>query len=195
MASPSWESTWFGVARRFFLYGGGKEFNPYSDEVDRIVDYMIALEAALVPERDFVSRRLRERAARILQANGQADPGTIALMRDCYGVRSTIAHGGALSDDQRTLVRTKRQAFEAAVRQILAATLRTLPAGDHEHQQALAARYDISDDVRVAKLVEDFRAIKTNDAKAQAVQSLAGQAKPPQMEPNGFSSARTPQKN
>lgn len=25
--SPSWRSDWFGVARRFFLYGGAKEFN------------------------------------------------------------------------------------------------------------------------------------------------------------------------
>ena len=45
----AWDSTWFGVARRFFLYGGAKEFNCHKDpgteinEVDRIVDYMIAI--------------------------------------------------------------------------------------------------------------------------------------------------------
>ena len=52
--SPAWRSSWFAVARRNFLYGGAKEFNCYTErqtgieinEVDRIVDYMIALEAA-----------------------------------------------------------------------------------------------------------------------------------------------------
>jgi hypothetical protein len=33
------------VAKRFFLYGGGKEFNTYIGELDRILDYAITLES------------------------------------------------------------------------------------------------------------------------------------------------------
>ena len=58
---------WFEIARRFLLYGGSKEFNTHFDEVDRIVDYNISLESTLVFEGDFVSRRLRERAIRLLK--------------------------------------------------------------------------------------------------------------------------------
>jgi hypothetical protein len=45
-SSPAWSSTWFGIARRFFLYGGSKEFSVDRNQIDRIVDYVIALEAA-----------------------------------------------------------------------------------------------------------------------------------------------------
>ena len=38
-----WNSTWFQIARRFFLSGGAKEFNLHWDIVDRIVDYMVLL--------------------------------------------------------------------------------------------------------------------------------------------------------
>jgi len=44
------------------------EYNPKHNEVDRIVDYMTALEAILVPERDgIIGRRLRERAVSLLK--------------------------------------------------------------------------------------------------------------------------------
>ncbi|MCD6271680.1 MAG: hypothetical protein J7K30_02260 [Deltaproteobacteria bacterium] len=47
LSLPNWSSVWFKTARRFFLYGGGKEYNPRHDLVDRIVDYITALEAIL----------------------------------------------------------------------------------------------------------------------------------------------------
>ena len=52
--SQSWSSDWFAAARRFFLCGGAKQFNPKWDDVDRIVDYATALESTLVPEKDYV---------------------------------------------------------------------------------------------------------------------------------------------
>jgi hypothetical protein len=55
--SPSWTSDWFAAARRFFLSGGAKQFNPKRDDVDRIVDYATALESTLVPEKDYNTRR------------------------------------------------------------------------------------------------------------------------------------------
>jgi len=166
---PGWRSAWFVVARRFFLYGGGKEFNPHFDDVDRIVDYMIALEATLVPEHDFVGRRLRERASRIIGN----DEGIAALLRDFYGVRSTIAHGSAISDKQRRLTSTRREEIESAVRRILTSALSVLPEGDAERCQALAALYDVSDEVRVNKIVEDFRAIRTAANRADALRLLS----------------------
>jgi hypothetical protein len=57
---------WFSVARRFFLCGGAKEFNPYIGELDRILDLSITLEAVLVFETEFVNRLLRRRAISLL---------------------------------------------------------------------------------------------------------------------------------
>ena len=48
--SQSWGSAWFAAARRFFLSGGAKQWNPKWDDADRILDYAAALEATLVPE-------------------------------------------------------------------------------------------------------------------------------------------------
>lgn len=51
--SRSWSSDWFAAARRFFLSGGAKQFNPGWDDVDRIVDYATVLESTLVPEKGY----------------------------------------------------------------------------------------------------------------------------------------------
>ena len=59
--SQSWSSDWFATAKRFFLSGGAKPFDPKGDDVDRIVDYAKALESALVPERDYNTRRVSRR--------------------------------------------------------------------------------------------------------------------------------------
>jgi hypothetical protein len=72
---PGWKSAWFNVSHRYFLWGSSKEFNIGREhiedwELERILDYYTALEAAIVPEHDFVSRRLRERAAVLLQISG-----------------------------------------------------------------------------------------------------------------------------
>jgi hypothetical protein len=64
-SSQSWGSQRFTVARRFFLYGGAKEFNPGLSEVDRVINYATALEAVLVPETDFSRSRCANRAARL----------------------------------------------------------------------------------------------------------------------------------
>jgi hypothetical protein len=64
--SQSWSSDWFATARRFFLYGGAKPFNPQWEEVDRILDYATALESTLVPEKDYNTRRLSRRAAALI---------------------------------------------------------------------------------------------------------------------------------
>lgn len=179
--SLAWKSCWFGVARRYFLYGGAKEFNCYlerqsgveNNEVDRVVDYMIALEAALVPERDFVSRRLRERAAHLICADPVESEATKKLLRELYDVRSTIAHGSPLSDEQRCFLERERENFENVVRKSLVESLRKFPAADVTRKDTLSRLWDISDGDRAQKLFEDFGKIKDLREKSILLQRLS----------------------
>ena len=93
LSGSNWSSSWFKTARRFFLYGGGKEYNPRHDSVDRIVDYITVLETILVPEKDFVGRRLRDRAAVLLKKYDYVSE-VRDLLKQFYSVRSTVVHGG-----------------------------------------------------------------------------------------------------
>jgi hypothetical protein len=132
-AAAQWDSVWFAVSRRFLLYGGGKEFNAnFESEVDRVIDFMTALEAALVPESDFVSRRLRERAERLLDLSGNPDLAAKRLINQMYGVRCSLVHGSALGFDQIKLLRDNAQwwRFEELVRMLLVEALRCVPSAD-----------------------------------------------------------------
>src|ERR1035438_6157403 len=105
--SQSWTSDWFATARRFFLSGGAKPFNPSRDDVDRIVDYATALESALVPEKDYNTRRISRRAAALVAGNGSAEQEFVTkLVTKFYDIRSTIVHGCKLRDKQRDRKRT-----------------------------------------------------------------------------------------
>jgi hypothetical protein len=107
-SSPSWTSGWFQVARRCFLYGSSDEFNTnFPGEVDRVADHVAALEAALVPEHDFISRRLRERAAKLLGLEGDTARETKRLLTDLYAIRSTLVHGSPLSEGQMSVLRDR----------------------------------------------------------------------------------------
>jgi hypothetical protein len=178
---PGWRSSWFMVARRYFLYGGAKEFNCYAErqsgieinEVDRVVDYMIGLEAALVAERDFVGRRLRERATRLVCKDPGESEATKKLLRELYDVRSTIAHGSPLTDEQRDFLQRRREDFEGVVRKILVESLRSLPAEDERRKAALSNLWDISDRDRAQKLFEDFGKIKKQQEKSLLLQRLS----------------------
>ncbi|MGA8224379.1 MAG: hypothetical protein WB780_22225 [Candidatus Acidiferrales bacterium] len=175
--SPQWNSTWFEVCRRFLLYAGGKEFNPnFQGDVDRVIDYMTALEAAIVPESDFVSRRLRERAKLLLSLQGEAGATVQKLLTDMYGIRSTLVHGSALNEEQLSLLRDRVQwwKFEQIARDLVVAALRTVPSNDTERRSQLASIYDLCDEVRAEKLRQDFTAIKNDDLKQQLIRTLAG---------------------
>src|ERR1700678_976974 len=117
--TPAWGSTWFAVARRFFLYGGVKEFSPTWDEVDRLVDYTVALEAALVPERDFLGARLRNRAARLISADENGANAVVRQIRSLYEFRSKSVHGAPLSGQSRIVLSNECPGFESLVRVVL----------------------------------------------------------------------------
>jgi hypothetical protein len=134
-AAPSWKSRWFEVSRRYFLYGGSTEFNAnFPTEVDRVMDYTTALESALVPEMDFVSRRLRERALKMLGLSGEVAEKAKKLLKEFYSIRSTLVHGSRLSSDQLSLLQSRARwlEFERLVRHLIVAALRNIPPGDIE---------------------------------------------------------------
>jgi hypothetical protein len=177
---PAWDSTWFGVARRFFLYGGAKEFNCHKEpgteinEVDRIVDYMIAIEATLAPDEDHLSigKRVRERAVKLLGEEGEQADRTRKLLKDFYGLRSTIAHGSPLSEKDRKVITNYREEFEHTVRELLINGLRELPPADKDRRQTLADWWAPSDDDRAGKLLEDFGGIKNREEKEGLIKRL-----------------------
>ena len=157
-------ASWFRTARRFFLYGGGKEFNPFHDEVDRVVDYMTALEALLVPERDFVGRRLRERAASLL-INNNADPEDVKyLLKGFYDVRSAIVHGSNISDSKGEILK-RNDDFESVVRSIIIQALKTLPENDKDRKAYLKNLFDVSDQDRSEQAFSDFCSVRDRSEK------------------------------
>jgi hypothetical protein len=156
-----WHSEWFKIARRYFLWGGSKEFHPGRDN-ERILDYMIALEASFVPEGDFVSRRLRERMATILGGSEDKKSSFRKMMNEFYGIRSSIAHGDALSPEQTVILERKGEEFEDGVRRLLRKILENCPAREDERRRYLSRLYDISDVERGEKIISDFNAIKDN---------------------------------
>jgi len=168
--APQWKSNWFEVCRRFLLYGGAKEFNPnFQSDVDRVIDYATALEAAIVPESDFVSRRLRERTKVLLALNGEGAATVQKLLTDMYGIRSTLVHGSFLNQGQLSLLQDRDQwwKYEQVVRDLLVAALRNVPSNDKERRLYLTSLYDLSDAARAEKLRQDFAAIKDEDVRRQ----------------------------
>jgi hypothetical protein len=143
MAGQSWQSAWFAIARRFFLYGGAKEFNVAWRDVDRVVDYMVALEATLVPERGFgIGQRLRKRAASLLALKGGPGKRVERVLADFYGIRSTLVHGSPVAGRDEKILAQMGQ-FELVVREILVAALRRLPPDEDSRKLVLAGWYDV----------------------------------------------------
>lgn len=166
-ASPAWSSAWFRVVRRFFLYGSSKELNARFQYVDRFVDYAVALEAALAPEQDFSSRRVRERAAAIIGGTDDRRDVVRSTIRFVYDLRSTIGHGRELSPAQQVRLETEEMSTEQAVRDVLLATLIRVPPNDPERREFLAAIWDVPSDARTQKVTEDLRAL--SDSERQRV--------------------------
>ncbi|MBZ5493812.1 MAG: hypothetical protein LAO76_23070 [Acidobacteriia bacterium] len=167
--AQAWRSAWFNTARRFFLYGSAKELEVDFGVVDRIVDYMIALEAALVPEQDFVGRRLRERAVALIQETAEAK----SILSKLYEVRSTIVHGSTLSKKHSQILKDHLGTFELWVRKLLVQAVKTLCVQETEKTAQLKRIYDISDSDRVERLRQSVHEIQNESLKAALVSCLA----------------------
>lgn len=159
LSQSNWSSSWFKIARRFFLYGGGKEYNPRHDEVDRIVDYMTALESILVPEKNFVGRRLRERAVALLKNIVINLDDSRSLLREFYNVRSTVVHGSSIISFKDTLLK-RNMDFEAVVRKIIVEAVKTVPSDENSRKGFLEQLFDVCDQTRSEKVLSDFFSIK-----------------------------------
>jgi len=158
--SRSWNSDWFSVARRFFLYGSATEFNPFWDDVDRIVDYVSAVEAAVAPEMDFSRRRISRRSALLISKSATEQPNIIALMKQLYDIRSSLVHGTKLSSKSRDWLIENCGAVEIVVRQVLVAAVQTIPDNDEPRRKMLAGLYDPTDDDRGEFVLQRFQEIR-----------------------------------
>jgi hypothetical protein len=170
---PGWGSEWFKIARRYFLWGGAKEFHPGRDN-ERVLDYMIALEASFVPEGDFVSRRLRERGTAISEGSKDEKSSLRKILNQFYGIRSALAHGDVLSPEQTMILEKKRPDFEDGVRRLIRKILESCPANEGERRKYLTGLYDISDAERAEKIISDFGAIKEKQIRSDLLKKLSG---------------------
>jgi len=175
-SSPAWRSTWFNVARRWFLYGGAKEFNPsFESGLDRVADYVAALEAALIPETDlFIQRRLRERAVRLLGLNDENGSATKKILTRLYGIRSTLVHGSPVPDKELSYLRDSLRwlEFEKLVRDLLVAALQNIPAPNSERVAYLTGLFEPSDAERAEDFVKNFKTIKDPQVRRDLVTAL-----------------------
>lgn len=177
--SQSWSSDWFAAARRFFLCGGAKQFNPKWDDVDRILDYSAALESTLVPEKDYNTRRISRRASELLAPSDPAETDAIVrLIKKLYEIRSRIAHGSRLGDENREWLLQNSPQVEHRVRQVLVTAVQKLPPGEEDRRVTLAGLYDPTDEDRGNSAFEKFREIKTAEIRkaiAGKIAQLAGE--------------------
>jgi Apea-like HEPN len=176
--SQSWNSEWFSVSRRFFLYGGAKEFNPKWDDVDRILDYVTALEAAVVPEMDFARRRISRRSAMLISSDPTEQSVIATLVKQLYDIRSSVVHGSKLSDEKRDWLIDNCGRVELRVRQVLTAAVQNVPAEESDRRTILAALYDPADKDRGEFALQKFQEIKTpvvRKAIAAKISQLAGE--------------------
>ncbi len=161
----SWTSTWFGTARRFFLSGGAKQFNPEGDEVDRVVDYCTALEATLVPEKDYNARRMRNRAAALVASYDPEQREVVSnFIKRLYDIRSRIVHGASIADKDREWLLKNSREIELRVREILVAAL-LQPPSQENRRNSLARLYDVADADRGNFVVEKFKEIKAAEVR------------------------------
>ncbi len=173
--SQSWSSDWFAAARRFFLCGGAKQFNPKWDDVDRILDYATALESTLVPEKDYTTRRLRHRAAALIAPDNPEEMKVIrTFVNRFYEIRSRIVHGSKLGDENRDWLLENCGQVERRVRQVLVTAVQNLPRGEEDRRVALAGLFDPSDEDRGGFALEKFREIKTAEVR-KAIAAKIGQ--------------------
>jgi len=163
----SWNSPWFQTARRFFLYGSSKEFNPIHNDVDRIVDYMVTMESILVPESNFIGSRLRKRAASLLRRYNICQGETEDLLKSFYNLRSKIVHGDIIfsKKNNNILDKSNVRKFEKIIRDIIIISILAMPEDDNNRKKYLKNLFDINDDDRAKKIKEDFRAIKDTEKR------------------------------
>jgi hypothetical protein len=176
--SQSWDAKWFSVSRRFFLYGSANGFNPDWGEVDRVVDYATALEAALVPEGDFSRSRCANRAATLCSIAPDEQRTVASLVKKLYDIRSSIVHGSLLTEERRDWLKQNSREIERRVRQVLVAAVQQAPPDDDGRAAFLRNLFDVIDAKRGEYVLQVFQKIETEEVrKTTAAQITKLQAK------------------
>jgi len=178
-SSAAWKSTWFNMAKRWFLYGGAKEFNPnFESGIDRVADYVAALEAVLTPESgQFIQRRLGERAIRLLGSKDKDASAKKKILKRLYGIRSTLVHGSPVSDKDLSYMQDSERwsEFDQIVRDLLVAAIRKMPAEAADRVTFLAELYEPSDVERAEDFAKNFKTIKSPQARRELLCKLVGE--------------------
>jgi hypothetical protein len=130
------------------------------DDVDRIVDYLTALEAAVVPEMDFARRRISHRSALLIACDRPEQAAIVTLVRQLYDARSSVVHGSRLSDEKRRWLIENSAQVEIRVRQALVAAVRKVPAEEGERLRMLKALYDPTDEDRAEFVLQKFQEVR-----------------------------------
>jgi hypothetical protein len=170
LSQKNWSSNWFKIARRFFLFGGGKECNPTNNQLDRIVDYMTVLESILVPESDFVGRRLRERAVKLVNVSEVS--AQKRLLRDFYDIRSSIVHGSKLNPNHMDALKNIGY-FETIVRNVIVSALKTIPSSYDDRKNFLEQLFPICDQTRAEQVFYQFCTIKGDSEKVNCFKRIS----------------------
>jgi hypothetical protein len=131
---------------------------------------MVALEAVLSTNKDYLRRQLSQRGSRLL--NPAAPEECARLIKRFYDVRSTIAHGSKLSERDKEYIRNTRSDFEAVVRSVLIAALRTLPSDDADKKRRLTVLFDVSDEDLANKVEEIFSRVTNDEEKGRLIARL-----------------------
>jgi hypothetical protein len=134
---------------------------------------MVAMEAALVPESEFVGIRLRKRAARLIGAGPDETDALVRKIRSLYEFRSKIVHGAPLSEQSRTSLSNEWGSFESLIRAVLVEALRVLPSNDEERTAVLKRIYDVDDNQRAEKVKQDFRSIDDAEIRARLIGEMS----------------------
>ena len=137
------------------------------------MSYTTALEAALVPEKNFVARLLRERAIRLLGLNSESALSAKRLLTKFYDIRSTLVHGGSVEDQLSFLQdRDRWLEFERLTRNLIVAAVKNVPSEQEARLSFLKGLWDVDDTARAEKLRQDFKAIKDAAVRRDLLKSL-----------------------
>jgi hypothetical protein len=176
-SSQSWGAPWFSIARRYFMYGSGKEYMPQWDEVDRIVNYGTALEATLTPEQDFTKNRFMNRATRLMAENDGDSKATLSRMKELYNMRSTIVHGRGLVQENIEWLTDNAFEIELATRNILTLGVQYIPAEEEARKVYLSQLYDVEDSKHGEATWNAFCQIETPEVQQETIKSIAKRMK------------------
>ena len=141
LSQSNWSSSWFKIARRSFLYGGGKEYNPLHNQVDRIVDYMAALESILLPEKDLPKSCMRERAVELLKRTDLDFDDPRVLLSEFYNIRSKVVHGNSIIPFKDKVLK-RNMDFETVVRKIIVEAVKRIPSDENSRKRFLKQLFD-----------------------------------------------------